>query len=253
MVELKLPETSVFAAGIGGFPVVMMMVTPLRNALTLAANNASLSTMQCYGRVFATAPLRGGIQMAMGSIPASVALGPAYHMFNDLSGGNTPVACMLSGICESAILFAPETRNAQLSMRGKTSQGLLPWGPGIGYHVSRNILAMSGLRVLGQPIYEMCQPRFPTVNPDSLRIGTDMICNIIVSALSTPLHMAYSWKATNLEDTKGLLEILRHQWMKNGRLRPTVGRDIFLRVAYNATIFTLYGAVERTVVACWPH
>ena len=86
----------------------------------------------------------------------------------------------------------------------------------------------------------------------TLRIFSDLVCNIIVSALSTPLHMAYTWKATNLGDTKGVVDILRHQWVENGRLRPTVGRDIFLRVAYNASIFTLYGAAERTVIAAWP-
>lgn len=251
--KLKLPETSVFVAGLGGFPAVMFAVTPLRNALTLAANDSSLSTLQCYKRVLTAAPFRGGMNMVVGAIPASVALGPAYHVFNDLSGGNTAVACVASGICESTILFAPETRNAQLSIHGKTTQGLLPWGRGIGFHVSRNILAMSGLRVLGQPIYDIFQPRFPSANPESLRVGTDMMCNMVVSAISTPLHMAYSWRATNLQDSKGLVEILRHQWMKDGKLRPTVARDIFLRVAYNATIFTLYGAVERSVVANWSY
>jgi len=244
------PETSVMVAGLGGLPAVILLVTPLRNALTLAANNPNYTTMQCYREVFKRAPFKGGSSMAYGAIPASVALGPAYHMFSAMSNGNTAVACTMAGVCESMILFAPETRNAQLALHGKTTQGMRPWGPGLGYHVSRNILSMSGLRVLSEPMYQLCKPWAP--NSPSLRFGTDMACNIVVSALSTPLHMAYTWRATNIGDTKSLVEILRHQWMDKGKLRPTVGRDICLRIAYNATIYTLYGAVERTVVSMWP-
>ena len=251
--DIPIPETSAVVAGLGGLPCVMMLVTPLRNALTVGANNPSYSTLQCYSRVFASGPFKGGVNMMMGSVPASVAMGPAYHMFNQMSGGNGAFACGMAGICESAILYAPETRNAQLAFHGTTSQGLLPWGPGIGYHISRNILSMSGLRVFGEPTYRVCEPLVgQSFDKTTLRIFSDLVCNIIVSALSTPLHMAYTWKATNLGDTKGVVDILRHQWVENGRLRPTVGRDIFLRVAYNASIFTLYGAVERTVIAAWP-
>ena len=64
--------------------------------------------------------------------------------------------------------------------------------------------------------------------------------------------MAYTWRATNPGDSKGLMDILRHQWVSNGKLRPTVGRDIYLRATYNAAIFTLYGAVERAVISNWP-
>merc|ERR1711865_729182 len=76
-----VPETSVVVAGLGGLPAVILLVTPLRNALTLATNNPTYSTMQCYRQVFRSAPFRGGSSMAYAAIPASIALGPAYHMF----------------------------------------------------------------------------------------------------------------------------------------------------------------------------
>lgn len=183
------------------------------------------------------------------SLRAEVALGPAYHSFQRLTGQET-LACGMAGLCESLILFAPETRNAQLAYRGRTEQRLVPWGPGLSYHVARNVLAMSGLRVFGEPCSRLLEPLLG--QHAATRIASDLLCNMAVSALSTPLHMAYTWKATNLQDTKGFKEILRHQWLENGRLRPTVGRDVILRVAYNASIFTLYGAVERTVMALWP-
>ena len=130
---------------------------------------------------------------------------------------------------------------------------LLPWGPGLGYHISRNIVGMSGLRVFSEPTANFLKTSSvgKSFDPLTLQIGSDLICNILTSALTTPLHMAYTWRACNPGDSKSVTDILRDQWMDKGRIRPTVGRDIFLRVAYNASIFTLYGNIERTVISNW--
>lgn len=65
-------------------------------------------------------------------------------------------------------------------------QGVLPWGPGIGYHISRNVLSMSGLRVFGEPTYNVCAPLIGDALPESTtRIVCDLVCNLIVSGIST--------------------------------------------------------------------
>jgi hypothetical protein len=120
--KLPIPKTSAVVAGLTGLPSVMYLVTPLRNTLTLAANNPTFTTMQCYRSAFGLGIFKGGVNMAIGGMPASVAVGPAYHAFYAMSGGSGAFACLMAGTFESAILFAPETRNAQIAFHGKTTQ-----------------------------------------------------------------------------------------------------------------------------------
>jgi len=64
----KLPEPPLLAAGALGGPFCMFTVTPARNALTLGAQDASLSLGQVYKQVFASGAAggwRGGIYPAM--------------------------------------------------------------------------------------------------------------------------------------------------------------------------------------------
>jgi hypothetical protein len=48
-------------------------------------------------------------------------------------------------------------------------------------------------------------------------------------------------------------DFLKKQYLTpSGSISSVAGRDIFLRVIYNATIFTVYGAFERSCVSSWP-
>lgn len=63
----KLPEPPLLAAGALGGPFCMYTVTPARNALTLGAQDASISLVQVYKQVFASGlsgGWRGGIYPA---------------------------------------------------------------------------------------------------------------------------------------------------------------------------------------------
>ena len=73
--NIPIPETSAVVAGLGGLPFTMWIVTPLRNALTLAGNNPGYTVGQCYSKAFAGGPFKGGMNMMIGAVPASIALG----------------------------------------------------------------------------------------------------------------------------------------------------------------------------------
>merc|ERR1719498_380303 len=85
---------------------------------------------------------------------------------------------------------------------------------------------------------------------ETRHVAGDLLANVAVSALSTPLHQLYGFVVTQPPEKRlsraNVLEFFRSQYPQNGQLSRVVGRDVLLRVVYNATIFTLFGAVDRT-------
>ena len=274
---VKVPEPPLLAAGAIGGPFVMYLVTPLRNALTMGAVDSSKSVITLYRDVFSQGlakGFQGGQFMAVAAVPGFLVLGPCFHIFNDLVGGNAAAAVGLTALAESGIFYGSETKNAQIAFNQsqerkggpkilKLQSQLNPIGPGIGLHVTRNYLAMSGLRVFSKP----CQDAISTVSPNmsSTAKGVlgDLIANIFVSAVSAPLHQLYGFSCTQrlLSGPESAQEsfmtsskaFLKAQYLTPaGRISSVAARDIFLRVAYNASIFTLFGSIERTFVSYWP-
>jgi len=102
----------------------------------------------------------------------------------------------------------------------------------------------------------------PSISEKPRVILSDFIANVFVSALSAPLHQLYGWSVTNRIAVAGTsqgslvkdaVHFLKLQYLTpEGRISSVAGRDIMLRIAYNATIFTLYGSIERSFVAYWP-
>ena len=167
----------------------------------------------------------------------------------------------LTALSETIIFYGAESYNAQIAYNlkaartgimpiAKLQSPLNPIGGGFALNCTRNVLAMSGLRVFSAP----CQDVIVTVNPKmpaSTRVLlADLVANIIVSAASAPLHQLYQWSVTSrvaeIEHSqnfgKAAIRYLKsHYLTSSGSLSAVAGRDMFLRVAYNATIFTLYG------------
>lgn len=275
---LKVPEPPFIAAGALGGPFVIYLVTPMRNALTLGTLDSSKSAIRLYRDVFRggfMAGFAGGQYMSVAAVPGFMVLGPCFHMFKDLCGGSSTAATALTAVAETAVFFGSETKNAQVAYNAdaakkgtkpiaKLHSQYMPVGKGVGFHVTRNYLAMSGLRVFSQP----CQDVLAKVSPD-MSGGTrvvlgDFIANVCVSAVSAPLHQLYGFFATHrvaaaaeggaqVSAAEAAKQFLRSQYLtSSGRISSVAARDIFLRVAYNATIFTLYGNIERGFVANWP-
>lgn len=277
----QVPDPPLIAAGACGGPFVVYLVTPMRNALTLGATNSAASALGLYLNVFrdgVRGGFAGGAPMAKAAVPGFLVLGPAFHVYKDLVGGSSVGAVLLTAVSESAIFFGSEVNNAQatFNQNAKSSSSangiakvhapmgnpFFGGGVGLGLHITRNILAMSGLRVFGGPCKDMINKIAPNaLSETSSQIGGDFIANVVVSAVSAPLHQLFGWAVTtrvandNTTESfrKGAIQFLKRQYLNEaGRISSVAGRDMFLRVAYNATIFTLYGFIERGLVQNWP-
>ena len=120
MGPLKVPDPPYIAAGALGGPFVMLLVTPLRNALTLGTLNASASAMGLYAEVFSkgfAGGFAGGVPMAKAAVPGFLVLGPAFHMYKDLVGGSSTAAVGLTAISESLIFYGAEVKYVRNCVR----------------------------------------------------------------------------------------------------------------------------------------
>jgi len=271
-----VPEPPYIASGALGGPSVVYLVTPMRNALTLGAMDATKSAATLYKDVFSQGfrgGWSGGAYMASAALPGFLAIGPMFHFYKGVSGDSNAAAVALTAATESMIFYGSETKNAQTAFNqdaqkrgaqviGRVQSQFNPLGGGLGFHVARNYLAMSGLRVLSGPCQGMLEKTVPSISEKPRVILSDFIANVFVSALSAPLHQLYGWSVTNRIAVAGTsqgslvkdaVHFLKLQYLTpEGRISSVAGRDIMLRIAYNATIFTLYGSIERSFVAYWP-
>lgn len=182
------------AGGVGG-PFVMLCVTPLRNALTIAATNTTSTTTQIYQQVFRNGirgGWTGGLYPMVPAIPQFCVIGPMFHVFRDLFGGSTSAGLIATASTETLISFGAETRNAQMAsgVQKNLHNPLKPFGPGVAVHVTRNAVAMSGFRLLSQPIRDICGVK---ETAGFAAVASDLVANLIASAISMPLHQLYGY------------------------------------------------------------
>lgn len=275
----KLPETPLIIAGAFGGPLCILGLTPLRNALVLASQDSESGVVELYQRTFQgglAAGWVGGLQAMPSACPQFVIMGPAFHLFREAFGGVVPAVC-LSGICETVISYPAQSRNAQMAfnlhqeltgtdLRARLSHPIVPWGPGVLIHMTRNVLAMSGLRVLSAPIQACISKLSRGALPPALHaIVGDFTASMAVACLTMPLSQLYNFLVvstlcedmTTAKQVTHAVEFLSTSYLArnaDGRisgLRPQVYRDAFMRMAYIATLFALFGCLERTSVALW--
>lgn len=266
-----MPENSVIFAGATGGPLCMYTVTPARNALTLGATNGSASMFSLYRQVFKSglqSGWGGGIYPATAACPTFVALGPVYHFLNINLG--TPAAVILASCTETCIMYGSETANAQIAKNAQAPGSFKniqaawkPWGPGVGIHVGRNILATLGLRVFCQPCTFALEKMTGKKNAFT-QIGGDFCGNVLSACMTAPMHQLYGFMATSPELAgldrdvvkKRMAAFLREQYteMGNGKrvFKATLPRDLMMRSMYVATLYTLFVTYERAVIKCWP-
>lgn len=204
------------------------------------------------------------------SCPQFIVMGPLYHFLKAFTGSAVP-AVLLSALAETCISYGSQTVNAQMAFN--TEQRLagsdyeVPiWnpfvllGPGCSVHILRNIVSLSGLRIFSGP----CQAGLRKLSGSCLSEGMlqflgDFTASMGAAVCSAPINQLYNFSVTSnafmaasMSERASLgLSFLLNQYMVSNLdghvvgVSPTLGRDLFMRCAYVATLYAMFGAIER--------
>lgn len=271
--QALIPDTPLVISGALGGPCVVFMLTPLRNALTLASQDRVSSAIQIYKQIFKgriTKGWTGGVYPSIPAVPQFVTLGPLYHVYTGLVGPYG--ALFLTAATESAFTFGAHSRNAQLAFNESVapqrrikqiSSVFTIVGPGIIPHICRNCVGMTGIRIFSKPVRSELDNAFPNSSDKVKRTASDFIGSLISGVLSTPFNQTFNFFATSQVQHLGRRERLRvaQAFLKsqyfvttNGnKLRPSklMMRDIALRSVYSMGLFGIYATFERNMVDYW--
>ena len=278
-----------FAGAVGG-PFVITSLTPLRNAMSNAAQDSKATFGQLYSKVGGPmtrgmltrvqVAYTGAAVSALPACPQWCVIGPAFHAFHTLLP--TPIALRATAHLETFLVYGSQTRNAQLAHNvqvaasasggpdastataqvkpSQLSRVWRPWGPGAGFFALRNACGMSGIRWLSPP----CQSALEGVLPSGPReIVADMAASMVTCLVSAPLNACWVYSVTTpslwgMPSAQRLTLTL--DYLKRQYLDPT-GRRVFSRLAmrdlgvrcvYISACFSMFSAIERLAVAYWP-
>lgn len=276
---LKFPETPLILAGALGGPFVIFFLTPLRNALSIASQDTTSSVGEIYSHVFADGFLEGwvgGIVSVPASVPQFCVMGPFFHLMKEATN-SAVIATVCSAAAETFISFSSQTLNAQIA-QSELGGGLTvplqslwhPLGPGASVHVMRNIVALSGIRIFSGPCQACLVKLFNTLGLNSVPVAVrqllgDFTASIGAAILSGPLNQMHGFAVTSEAYLNGgfkervdvLINFLTSHYLSHDAdgsvtgFTSTLPRDLFLRCAYVATLFAIFGAIERIAVLLW--
>ena len=267
-----VPDIPLLISGTFGGPFVVFILTPLRNALTLASQDRVSSTVGIYRQCFRGGFLRGwtgGVYPSIPAIPQFVTLGPLYHMFSGLMGPY--LALFPTAMTETAFTMGAQCRNAQMAFNesitatsGRTrianlSSSFSLVQPGLGAHIGRNVVGMTGIRVFAAPINRELDTLFPSASMKSKRTASDFLGSLCSGILSTPFHQTFNFLATSpqaremnaLQRFRLSVQFLKGQYWGPRGPSKTMLRDIALRSVYSMGLFGIYGTIERNMLDYW--
>jgi len=281
--SVQFPETPLILAGILGGPFVIYVLTPTRNALTLASQDADSSLWQIYKNTFEgglASGWAGGVAPALAAWLQFSTLGPLYHAVKKTCG-SAVLAVLIAAIAETVLSIGPQTHNAQVAFNQEQacldsgvilplSNPFLPYGPGALMHFLRNIVAMSGIRLLSGPCLTFLERASQTCRMEKIpscikKFLADFVASLVSSVFSAPLHQCYNFAATSeAYMTSGaaarfriIVGFISRHYIAYGPNNEIVGltdtlvRDLLLRCAYVANVYTMFACIERTTVWLW--
>jgi len=134
-------------------------------------------------------------------------------------------------------------------------QGYNPIHIGIIPHIARNAVAMSGIRVMGEPCSSLINSLFSN-NPNRQMVSFlgDFTASIIAASLSMPFNQAFNYLAVTPKSSAGdIVGFLDTQYFdktaSGGRkISKRLLRDLFMRIAYNAPQLTTFVVIERAML-----
>merc|ERR1719440_2283173 len=174
----------------------MYLVTPFRNAMSYGAQDPSAGVRSLMRTVFAKGPLsgwKGGVYPAVAACPQYLCLGPMYHLFASFAGPWGGI--VLTGATETAVLYGAETKAGQLAINAakegriptaRIQSPFVPWGPGIMVNLARNIFAMSGMRVINEPICNSIE-KVAGTGP-VVTVASDLAANCCAAGITMQMH-----------------------------------------------------------------
>jgi len=110
--RLSRDESLLVSGAIGG-PFTILVYTPLRNAITLGSKFES-GSLSLYKKTLRNKfGYTGALSPTVFSCPQFVAMGPVYHWYASMVGGN--LAVLPTAVTESVISYGSQCRNAQLA------------------------------------------------------------------------------------------------------------------------------------------
>lgn len=279
--QLTFPETPLIVAGALGGPFCIYLLTPLRNALTLASQEPESSVLELYASAFAggfSYGWVGGTVVVVPSCPQFCVMGPLFHCLKD-GIGSVPIAVVLCAICETFISYGSQTVNAQLIFNenalfnGELPIPLLnpfnPFGPGMVVHIIRNAVALSGIRIFAGPcraLIRRCSDDSGISMPGGAHdFLADFLASLVAAILSAPLSQCYNFAVTsstyqasgNIDRIGQMLGFVSRTYIVYGPsggivgLSRTLARDLFMRCVYIASLYAMFATIERTLVAWW--
>jgi hypothetical protein len=262
---LKGPENPYFIAGAFGGPLVIYVLTPLRNALTLASQDRVSSVFGVYSRVFSKgfqSGWTGGHWPVLPAIPQFVILGPMYHFYSSVT--NPYTALVLTGMTETMFTFGANARNAEvahnanLTASGRSITSFTPvwrfWGVGSVPHAMRNIIAMSGVRIVSDPLSGEFKRRGLFENSERTRkTVADFAASLMTGAVSMPPNQLYNYFVTSpqlKEESRSSRFMHGLQWLKTQYVQQPriMVRDLVMRSVYASCLFGFYRSIERACV-----
>jgi len=270
----KLPDPPYFVAGALGGPFVIYLLTPLRNALTLASQDRHSSMTSIYKKVFSRG-IRGGWigghWPAIPAIPQFVILGPMYHFYSSLT--NPYAALLLTGLTETVFTFGANSRNAEVAFNSQAPETrqikkFTPpwrfWGPGSFGHAGRNTISMAGMRIFSDPLDQWMTVHIPLWSPIATKTAADFLASMMTGAVSMPFNQLFNFYATTVEARELKLvprihlglQFLSSQYLRrnehgNLRLSRIALRDMVMRSIYASCLFGIYVTIERSLVRNW--
>merc|ERR1712151_585242 len=169
------------------------------------------------------------------------------------------------------IAYGSETCNAQMAKNNaapgtfsKVHPSWKPWGPGVGLHVIRNIMATAGLRMFCTPAEAVIETVTGKKN-ELTAVAGSFSGNVLSACMTAPIHQLYGFTVTKPElatmssseaaaKMKGFLKDQYFVTDAAGKssLKAIVGRDMFMRTMYVAVAYTLFSTIERTLIKFWP-
>ena len=260
------PAPPYVAAGALGGPLVIASLTPLRNAMSNAAQDQHSSFTGLYRRACSSPRIAftGALVSAGPASPQWSMIGPMFHVFHSLVP--IPAALLATASLETFITYGSQTRNAQMAYNAQApaeavplTSVLRPWGPGAPFYVLRNVCGMAGIRWLSPPLQAALEPIAPS---GPREVIADMTASVATCVVSAPLNACWSylvttpatWTMSAAEALRALGPFLRRQYLdaRTGRLSRLAARDLAVRCVYIASCFTMFSTIERLTVRCWP-